>query len=213
MSIYLTLTHAGRREAEPVTRHSPDEVLVAACLRGNAQAERALFDRFAGSMVALCRRYCTDTDEADDLVQTGFIRLFEKLPQYRGGSLAGWVRRVFVTNCLNAWRSRKRQNWLEALPEETENLAPTQPEVFDHLADAQLVDAIATLPEGARVIFNLFAVEGYPHTEIAQMLGITEGGCRAQYARARQLLQQKLAHLKPDYINAPYPKGKNEHRL
>ena len=196
------------REAEKITRHSPDEVIVAACLKGNAQAERALFDRFASSMMAVCRRYTPNRDDAEDLVQTGFVRVFEKLSQYRGGSLNAWVRRVFVTNCLNAWQRRKRQNWLEALPEETENLAPTEPESFDHMADAQLVEAIASLPEGARVIFNLFAVEGYPHTEIAQMLGITEGGCRAQFARARQLLQQKLAHLKPDHITTPVIKPK-----
>ena len=205
MNSYLTLSVFSRREAEKITRHSADEVIVAACLRGNAQAERALFDRYAGTMLAVCRRYSPDADEVQDLVQTGFIRLFEKLPQYRGGSLNGWVRRVFVTNCLNAWHRRKRQSWLEALPEETENLAPTEPETFDHLADSQLADAIAALPEGARVIFNLFAVEGYPHTEIAQMLGITEGGCRAQYARARQLLQLKLAHLKPDHLTTPKP--------
>ena len=174
-----------------------DSDLVKGCLRGQAAAERELFERFAPKMSAVCRRYSPGPEDTADLLQEGFIRAFDRLKQWQGGSLEGWMRRIFVTNCLNAFQKRKRRlSLLDPMTEQAEHTVAAPDEGFyDFLAADVLLAAIATLPEGARVIFNLFAVEGYPHAEIAQMLDITESACRSQLTRARKLLQQRLGTL------------------
>jgi len=170
-----------------------EQELVQGCLKGNARCERELFERFAGKMGAVCRRYSPSPDDTADLLQDGFIRVFDKLNQWQGGSLEGWIRRIFVTNCLNAYDKRKRRSGLvDPLTEIVENTIPTNEDFYDFLAAEVIQAAIDELPDGARIIFNLFAVEGYPHTEISVMLNLTESACRSQLTRARKLLQQRL---------------------
>jgi RNA polymerase sigma-70 factor (ECF subfamily) len=149
-------------------------------------------------MAAVCRRYSPSPEDTADLLQEGYIRVFDKLHQWQGGSLEGWMRRIFVTNCLNAFDKRKRRlSLIDPLNEVVENTVPANEDFYDFLAADVIQEAIDGLPEGARVIFNLFAVEGFPHTEIAVMLHITESACRSQLTRARKLLQQRLEPMKP----------------
>ena len=166
--------------------------LVQDCLKGNRAAERELFERYAGRMAALCRRYTNSPDDAQDLLQEGFIRVYAKLNTWQGGSLEGWMRKIFIHNCLNAYQSRQRRLALIEHQTEAQDDVALHEGFYDFLATEALLAAINSLPEGARVIFNLFAIEGYAHTEIAQMLNLSEGACRSQLTRARKLLQDRL---------------------
>lgn len=145
--------------------------------------------------MAICRRYLPDNAEAQDMHQDGFVRCYQALKTFRGeGSLEGWVRRVFVSTCLDALRRNRRAEVFEQnLDEAAEVSAPADNSFLLEADAAYLMKAISSLPEGARVVFNLFAVEGYTHTEVARTLGITEGTSRAHVTRARMLLKTRLA--------------------
>lgn len=164
--------------------------LVEGCLKGNRKIQRLLFERFSGQMMSVCRRYTHDRMEAEDMLQVGFIKAFEKIEQHNGGSLEGWLKRIFVNTCLTQWRKSK-QSVLVQDGNQPDTAAPEE-DGLQKLQAEELMEFIDELPAGAKLIFNLFAVEGYPHTEIAVMLNITEGASRAQLTRARHLLQHKL---------------------
>lgn len=167
-----------------------DAELIEGCIKGDRTTQRLLFERFSGTMMALCRRYSKDRMEAEDMLQVGFVKALTRIDQHNGGSLEGWLKRIFIHTCLTQWRKNKSSlliqdvSKMDGILEEEDGL--------QRLQAAEIMDLIDTLPAGAKLIFNLFAIEGYPHTEIATMLNITEGASRSQLTRARQLLQQKL---------------------
>jgi RNA polymerase sigma factor (sigma-70 family) len=172
-----------------------DEQLVIGCLQREPAAERRFFERFSGVAMAICRRYLPDHAKAQDIHQDGFVRCYQALKKFRGeGSLEGWVRRVFVSTCLDALRrNRKAKVFEQDLEEAADVSAPDDNSFLLESDAAYLMHAIASLPEGARVVFNLFAVEGYTHSDVASTLGITEGASRAHLTRARVLLKTRLA--------------------
>lgn len=167
-----------------------DAELIEGCRMGDRTKQRLLFERFSGTMMALCLRYCKDRMEAEDMLQIGFVKALTHMDQHRGGSLEGWLKRIFVHSCLSQWRKNKAS--LIIHDESKMNGILEDEDGLQRLQAAEILELISNLPAGARLIFNLFAIEGYPHTEIATMLDITEGASRAQLTRARQLLQQKL---------------------
>jgi len=170
-----------------------EQELVVGCKEGKRQFQRLLFERYAPVMMVVCRRYCRDLMEAEDMLQEGFVKAFSKIDQFRDGSLEGWLKRIFVNTCLNNWK-KMRDKW--TMPEELGFAAADDLEDgLQRLHTQQLLDLIDLLPQGAKQIFNLFAIEGYPHTEIAVLLNISEGASRAQLTRARQLLKEKLMKL------------------
>ena len=132
--------------------------------------------------------------EAEDLHQQAWLRAFDKIGQYdQAGSLEGWLKRLTVRVCLNAYRKRKRRlGWLETLPDEQLPERPSDAPPADFLAQERLAAAIAALPEGARLVFNLFAIEGFTHPEIAQELNISETNSRQQLLRARTALAKRI---------------------
>lgn len=164
--------------------------LVEGCLKGNRKIQRLLFERYAGQMMSVCRRYTQDRMEAEDMLQIGFLKAFERMDQHSGGSLEGWLRKIFVNTCLSQWR-KTRQSILVHDENHADGAAPEE-DGLQKLQAEELMELIDQLPAGAKLIFNLFAVEGYHHTEIATLLNITEGASRAQLTRARHLLQSKL---------------------
>lgn len=157
--------------------------------------------------MAICRRYAQDAHEAADMQQEGFIKCFRLLAQYGGtGSLEGWVRRVFVTTCLDLLRQRRRQTaWAAPLDEALGLEAPADNAFLLSADAADLTDAIAALPDGARVVFNLFAVEGYSHAEISKIMAISEGSSRSQLNRARTLLKVYLLRANEPKTSPAYP--------
>lgn len=169
-----------------------DEELVSGCLRQDGVAQRALFDRFAQPMMAVCVRYAGNPMEAQDMLQEGFVKVFEKLGQYRGdGPLGGWIRRIMVNEALIYLRKHQRHRNIGAIDEENDD-APVDASVLDSLGAEMLINLIAALPAGYRTVFNLYAVEGYSHKEIAEQLGISENTSKTQYHKAKQQLRTQL---------------------
>lgn len=167
-----------------------DHELVQQSLRGNAVAQKQLYDRFAAAMLAVCYRYTKSMADAEDILQEAFIKVFRSLQQFRNdGPLGAWIRRIVVTTAIN--HIRKNQHYQSELVFEDLGLiaiSTTAPDIS--LGARELADLIRQLPPGYQAIFNLYAVEGYNHKEIGQLLGINEGTSRSQYARARALLIQ-----------------------
>ncbi len=165
--------------------------LIEGCLRGSALHQRALYDRFSGKMFAVCIRYAKTPSDAADLLQDGFIKVFGKLGQYHfQGSLEGWIRRVMVNTCLRAYQKQRfdlEQSGLELLPDPS-----VSPDAISNLSEADLLGLIARLPEGYRLVFNLVAIEGYTHAEVANLLDIQESTSRSQLTKARRWLVEQL---------------------
>lgn len=172
-----------------------EEALVKNCLRQDRKAQRALFDQFGEQMMALCMRYAGNKNEAQDMLQEGFVKVFEKLEQFRGdGPLGGWIRRVMVNEALLYIRRNKRHMHQEDIDSQYD-LEDGQTDALSLLREADLLMLIAALPEGYRTVFNLYAVEGYSHKEIAEMLEITESTSKTQYHKAKLQLRKQLEEL------------------
>jgi RNA polymerase sigma-70 factor (ECF subfamily) len=167
------------------------EKLIDACKKQDPKAQRMLYDRYSRMLLGICRRYCKDNMEAEDVMIQGFTKIFKQIDTYRGGNFEGWMKRVMVNEAINHFHQNKNKTWYNATDEEEAMQSPVL-EVLEQLEYDELLSMIQSLPEGARVVFNLFAIEGYHHHEIAQMLGITEGTSKSQYARAKHLLKNIL---------------------
>ena len=154
--------------------------------------QQALYDRFASRMFVVCLRYATGQLEAEDILQEAFVKVYLKIETYREeASLAQWIKRIIINTALNHQRSKLYMYPMVDV-EHLHDLAD-QENILSGFSYQELLEFIQELPSGCRVIFNLYAIEGYGHKEIAEMLGISEGTSKSQYARAKKLLQQQLA--------------------
>ena len=172
-----------------------DEELIAGCLKGTPSAQHALYKRYGAQTFGICRRYTADLMEAEDLHQIGWMRVFDKLSLFRNeGPLGAWLRKLFVSVCLTAFQKRKNQaRWIVVNTDHEKALQVSDPSPpSDFLELEKLANLISQLPEGARMVFNLFAVEGMNHSEIAENLGITNETSRQQLRKARVQLSQHL---------------------
>lgn len=162
--------------------------LVKALKAGKPAAQRLLYEQMAGKMMAVCQRYARNREEAEDILQEGFIRVFRKIGTYKGeGSFEGWVRRVITNIAIRHYQKNSRIHVVVGLEEiEHEYGASLLDQEF---ATADLLSMVQRLPDGYRMVFNLFAIEGYSHQEIAQKLDISEGTSKSQLARARKALR------------------------
>ena len=142
-------------------------------------------------MYAVCLRYARNSEDAQDILQDGFVRAFEKLGQFRGeGSFEGWIRRIMIHTALRAYQRRRFEFEKDTLEDSPD--PGTAPEALSRLSEAELLELIARLPDGYRVIFNLVAIEGYSHTEVAEALDIQESTSRSQLTKARKWLIGEL---------------------
>ena len=162
--------------------------LVKNCLKGKAEAQKQLYDHFAAPMFGICYRYTKSAADAEDVLQEGFIKVFNNLHHYRQeGELGAWIRRIMVNSAINYLKQNKRYS--AELSYEEDHLHPVSAEnPIVNLQAKELADLIRQLPTGCQTIFNLHAVEGYTHVEIGAMLGIHVGTSRSQYARARSIM-------------------------
>jgi len=168
--------------------------LIAACVRGEHRAQRQLYDQLAGLMLTVCRRYLKRREEAEEALLLGFAKMFRALPNYRfAGSFEGWVRRIMVNEALMQLRQREMITASFEEFAQPENLATTPATADTQLQAEDLLALLATLPVGYRTVFNLYALEGYGHQEIAELLGISEGTSKSQLSKARALLQRRLS--------------------
>ena len=169
-----------------------DKLLIQGCLRGDLRAQKQMYEKYAPTMMSVCLRYVKDKELARDLMHDGFIRLFTKIDTYSGsGVFAGWVRKVFVNTVLEYLRRNDALKFSTDI-EVAGYLQNDNVSAIEQLSANELLECIAELPDGFRTVFNLYAIEGYSHMEIAEKLNISEGTSRSQYSRARQMLQRKV---------------------
>jgi len=150
-----------------------------------------LYRRFSPRMYAVCLRYAGNPEEAEDILQEGFIKIFKKLGSFRSeGSFEGWIRRIFVNTAIEHFR---RKRYLQPVTEKEENsVEGSYLSVLDNLAERDIMKLIQQLSPGYRTVFNMYVVEGYTHKEIGDMLGISEGTSKSQLSRAKVILQQMV---------------------
>jgi RNA polymerase sigma-70 factor (ECF subfamily) len=169
-----------------------DEQLIDGCIKNDIRAQKQLYEKYASLMMSVCLRYVRDRDIAQNLLQDGFIKLFDKIHTYSGaGSFVGWMRKIFVNTALEHLRHN------DVLKYSTDidlafDIESAEESPVDKISADELMKCITELPSGFRTVFNMFAIEGYSHAEIAEQLGIQEATSRSQYARARVFLQQKI---------------------
>lgn len=169
-----------------------DEQMVAGCLTGDPIAQKALYQAYARKMMSICMRYAPDRDQAQDILQDGFVKVFQKMDHFRGdGPLGGWIARTMVNTALDQIRRNKPFNHSLDLAE-AEHLHAMDEQAVSSLSTDELLKLIQALPSGYRTVFNLFAIEGYPHKEIADMLGISENTSKSQFMKARAYLRKLL---------------------
>lgn len=167
--------------------------IVQNCLAGDANAQELLYNKYSGKMYGVCLQYSDNYDDAKDILQEGFIKVFTRLHQYKGkGSLEGWIRKIMVNTALEKYRDKHYLNKVDedasAIPEKADH------NIIDELSARDLMKVIQELTPKYRMVFNLFAIEGYSHKEISALLEISEGTSKSNLSRARAILQGKLAN-------------------
>jgi RNA polymerase sigma-70 factor (ECF subfamily) len=176
-----------------------EEELIKACIENNSRAQKTLFESYSPKLMGVCLRYAHDRDEAQDMLQDGFIKIFQKLNAYSGtGSFGGWLHRTVVNTCLDTLRKNSKFKYSVEI-EKAEYLVNVDETAITQIRTKELLKLIQNLPEGYRVVFNMFAIEGYGHKEIAEKLGISENTSKSQYRKARLWLQKAIDEL--DKIN------------
>lgn len=168
--------------------------LIEGCRRNESTAQKALYEQMAGKMLALCCRYVKDRMEAEDILIASFTKVFDRIDQFEGkGSFEGWVRRIVVNEALSYLRKNKSmylESDLAAADRE-----PDMGNLDGHLEAEDLLKLVAGLPAGYKIVFNMYAIDGFSHKEIAGHLGISENTSKSQLSRARTYLQTKLLEL------------------
>lgn len=166
-----------------------EQELIRGCIENDARAQRDLYQRFSGAMMGICIRYAPTVHEAEDLLQEGFIKIFRKIHTFEGrGHLAGWIKRIIVNTCLTYYRDTKNLRMYVEINEEAQ-IGESSFDVFSELSAEDLVKKIQRLPDGFRMVFNMYAIEGYSHKEIADKLEISIGTSKSQLSRARAYLK------------------------
>lgn len=174
-----------------------DETLVKECVSGDTKAQRLLFDRFAPKMLGVVMRYINDKERAEDVLQDSFIKVFKSIHKFEhSGSLEGWIRRIMVNTALDQIRKNKKRQKNVELDDEGFFELKHESNAEEILQAESLMKLVQSLPEGYRTVFNLFAIEGYSHKEIAEELGITENTSKSQYSRAKSTLRELLIKYK-----------------
>lgn len=169
-----------------------DEQLISDCLAGKPSAQKALYERFSRKMMGVCMRYADSYEEAQDVLQDAFVKVFEKLGTYSGnGSFEGWVRRIFVNTSLDHYRKSKMERQMQDIDDVGYALASGEDIISDITAN-DLLEILKKIPPGYRMVFNLYVIEGYSHKEIAEELNITENTSKSQFSRARTYLLSVL---------------------
>lgn len=175
---------------------SEEQLIIAGCKKNESWARRKLYEHYAPTMMGVCVRYTNDKENAKDVLQEGFIKVFTKINTFsEKGSFEGWMRRVFVTTALEFLRKNCFNIYVtDSLDYETNRESPDV-SVIEKLSAEEILKCISELPPGYQLVFNLFAIEGYSHAEIAEMLNIKEASSRSQFLHARKLLQTKIEKL------------------
>lgn len=165
--------------------------LIRGCIAGERRIQEELYKRFSSKMYAVCLRYASNSDDAQDVLQDGFVKIFKNLEKFRGeGSFEGWIRRIFVNTAIEHLR---RKTQMISIGEKEERSIPLpEKNALDNLAEKDILALIQQLSPGYRTVFNMYVIEGYTHKDIGEILGISEGTSKSQLARARVILQNMV---------------------
>lgn len=179
--------------------------MLAGCLQNNAASQDALYCRFSPRMLGVCYRFAKNREDAEDMLQEGFIKVFSQIHQYRSeGALEGWIRRIIVHTCINVLKKNKK--FSESVDIIYASSIGIREEAIPSIMQAkEVVECIRLLPLGYRTVLNLYAIEGYSHKEIGNMLDIEESTSRSQYTRAKTMLEDVL--IKKKILTPPREKG------
>lgn len=173
-----------------------EEELIKGCIRENATCQKEVFNRYASNMLGVCQRYARNNDDAEDILQDSFIKVFNKLSQFKfEGSFEGWIRRIVVNTALKKYSLIRYGKEISGFEVTDANENFVDPSAYGQLTEKDLLVLINSLPDGYRLIFNLYVIEGYQHEEISNMLGIQPGTSRSQLVKARTMLQKQLLQL------------------
>jgi len=176
------------------------ERIIKGCIASDYKAQRLLYKMYAPKMFSLCLRYAKDYHQAEDILQEGFVKIYKNIHKFRGtGSFDGWVRRIFVNTAIEAYR--KSVKMYPIIEVEGTNVPLINETIMGQMGADEIMALVDKLAIGYKTIFNLYVVEGYPHKDIAEKLGISEGTSKSQLARARYMLQKMILERDND---APY---------
>lgn len=168
-----------------------DSDLIEGCIRGDRKLQHELYNRFASKMYGVCLRYAGNAEEAEDILQEGFIKVFNKIGSFRSeGSFEGWIRRIFVNTAIEHFR---KKIYLQPITDyEEDTVEGKYISVLDSLAEKDIIQLVQQLSPGYRTVFNMYVVEGYTHKQIAEALNISEGTSKSQLSRAKLILQDMV---------------------
>ncbi|MFD3001839.1 RNA polymerase sigma factor [Pontibacter toksunensis] len=168
-----------------------EEEIIAGCKQGKASSQEKLYQLYSRRMMAVCVRYTRSRFEAEDIFHDAFVKVFKYLDTYNGGSFEGWMRRIFVNTAINHYhKNRKFEDQLDY--SSVEESTPSTEDIISQISGQELMNIINQLPEGYRLVFNLYVVEGFNHREIAEALHVAEGTSKSQLAKAKASLQKIL---------------------
>ena len=181
-----------------------EQAIIAGCLHNDAASQRELFNRYSPKMLSVCYRFAQNREDAEDMLQEGFIKVFTQMHTFQNkGSFEGWIRRIMVHTSINFLKKHKK--FTESLDlTSAENLEVKEESIASIMQSKQVVECIRQLPIGYKTVLNLFAIEGYSHREISILLDIEESTSRSQYTRAKNMLSNIL--IKKRIIEAPKEK-------
>ncbi|MFY8182257.1 MAG: RNA polymerase sigma factor [Flavobacterium sp.] len=180
-----------------INLHQEEKELIQLAVENNRHAQHKIYSKFSPKMLSVCRQYIKDLHQAEDIMITAFMKVFTNLKNFKHeGSFEGWIRRIMINECISYIRVQKKVKFIEDENyfEESFNNIESQFSVED------IQFLIDNLPDGYKMVFNLYAIEGYKHQEIAEMLGINEGTSKSQLSHARKMLQNNISKLK-NYTN------------
>lgn len=183
-----------------INLHQEEKEVIELAVENNRHAQHKIFSKFSPKMLSVCRQYIKDLHQAEDIMITAFMKVFTNLKNFKyEGSFEGWIRRIMINECISYIRVQKKVKFMEDSSDDYQNL-----ESFNNIESQFSVEDIQflidNLPDGYKMVFNLYAIEGYKHQEIAEMLGINEGTSKSQLYHARKMLQENISKLK-NYTN------------
>jgi len=182
-----------------LSQHSEDRDLIAGCIRRERRAQQCLYRRYYGKLLGICMRYTSHREEAEDVLNRAFLKIFEKIDQYEAtGPFGGWLAKIVFHTAIDYVRSQTK--YREVMDFNSEKEMDVNPEVIDKLFAEDLFKEIQKLPSHARTVFSLYVIDGYKHREIGALLKISEQTSKYHLATARKALQQRLAHYNPNRI-------------
>jgi len=178
-----------------------EQAILIGCLQNDASAQRELFNRYSPKMLSVCYRFSQSREDAEDMLQEGFIKIFTQIHTFENrGAFEGWIRRIVVHTCINFLKKNKKFN--TSIDLEHAGFLEVKEETIPSIMQAkQIIESIRLLPLGYKTVLNLYALEGYSHKEIAEMLDIEESTSRSQYTRAKSMLEMIL--IKKRIIDRP----------